>query len=186
MQDVLKSSAAAAAAAGAAPPAGAGPAAKLATKRALYAKAYQMVTNASKEAARQVAADLVGVTVGPVLASSIASLQATIATEVSRLMTTPPAGVAAAGTPDPNMTAVVTAMKARLDADKAATAGTGRDPLGVTGGTAPAQDVTYSYQGLMGSNATAALRPDQFAPVVKQFNDKLATTFEKTFTAEVK
>ena len=50
----------------------------------------------------------------------------------------------------------------------------------------PAQDVTYSYQGLMGSNATTALRPDQFGPMVNQFNDKLTTMFEKKFTAEVK
>jgi hypothetical protein len=84
------------------------------------------------------------------------------------------------------MTALVNAMKARLDADKAATAGGGRDPLGKKGGTAADQDVTYSYQGLMGSNATTALRPDQFNPMVKQFNDRLTTMFEKPFSAETK
>ena len=84
------------------------------------------------------------------------------------------------------MVAMVAAMKARLDADKAATAGGGRDPLAKTGGTAAAQDVTYSYQGLMGSNAKTTLRPDQFGPMVEQFNSKLSTTFEKKFTAEVK
>jgi hypothetical protein len=46
--------------------------------------------------------------------------------------------------------------------------------------------VTYSYQGLMGSNATTAMRGDQFDPMVKQFNDKLKTFFEKNFTADVK
>jgi len=39
---------------------------------------------------------------------------------------------------------------------------------------------------LMGSSETTALRPDQFGPMVQQFNDKLSTTFEKKFTAEVK
>jgi hypothetical protein len=153
---------------------------------ALYRRAYQLVTNASKAAATQVATDLLSTTVTPVLTSSVAALQSTIGTEVTRLMTTPSSGVAAAGPPDPNMAAIVAAMKARIDAGKAATAGTRRDPLGATGGTAPAQDVTYSYQGLMGSNATTAMRGDQFDPMVKQFNDKLKTFFEKNFTADVK
>jgi hypothetical protein len=154
--------------------------------RELYTRAYELVTNAATEASRQVAADLVAATVDPVLATSVSDLQASIGTEVTRIMGTPAAGVAALGTPDPNMTAMVTAMKARLDADKAATAGGGRDPLGPKGATAADQDVTYSYQGLMGSNATTALRPDQFGPMVQQFNDRLSTTFEKKFTAEVK
>ena len=186
MQAALRSAAAAEAAVAAGLPPGVAPASKIATARGLYEKAYQLVTNASKVASQQVATDLVAATVNPVLATSVSSLQGTIATEVTRLMTTPPAGMAAAGTPDPNMTAVVTAMKGRLDTAKAATAGTGRDPLGAPGGTAPAQDVTYSYQGLMGSNKTDAMRADQFAPVVNQFNDKLATLFEKKFSAEVK
>ena len=38
----------------------------------------------------------------------------------------------------------------------------------------------------MGSNATTALRPDQFNPMVKQFNDRLANLFEKPFAAETK
>jgi len=38
----------------------------------------------------------------------------------------------------------------------------------------------------MGSNKTDAMRADQFAPVVNQFNDKLTTLFEKKFAAEVK
>ena len=100
-------------------------------------------------------------------------------------MTTPPAGVPALGPADPNMAALVSAMKTRLDADKTATAGGGRDPLGA-GKTAPDQDVTYSYQGMMGSNITRAIRPDQFEPLVKQFNDKLSKTWERDFKVEVK
>lgn len=38
----------------------------------------------------------------------------------------------------------------------------------------------------MGSNKTDAMRADQFAPVVNQFNDQLRTLFEKKFSAEVK
>jgi hypothetical protein len=144
-----------------------------------------MVTNAATAASRQVAADLVASTVGPVLTASVGDLQATIKAEVDRVMSTPPAGVPALGAPDPNMTAIVAGMKAKLDANKAATAGTGRDPLG-SGAAAPAQDVTYSYQGMMGSNTTRALRPDQFNPMVDNFNTKLTTLFEKKFTAEVK
>jgi hypothetical protein len=183
LESVLKSAAAAAAA----PlPPGVAPPAKMARAAELYRKAYALVTNASQEASKAVATDLVSAVVGPVLTASVTSLQASIASEVTRVMTTPPSGVAALGPADPNMAALVSGMKARLDADKAATAGTGRDPLGKTGGTAPAQDVTYSYQGMMGSNNTRAVRPDQFAPMVAQFNDKLTTTFEKKFSAEVK
>jgi hypothetical protein len=182
MLAILKSAGAAAAA----PlPPGVAPPPKLARQRELYEQAYQMVTNAATAASRQVAADLVASTVGPVLTASVGDLQATIKAEVDRVMSTPPAGVPALGAPDPNMTAIVAGMKAKLDANKAATAGTGRDPLG-SGAAAPAQDVTYSYQGMMGSNTTRALRPDQFNPMVDNFNTKLTTLFEKKFTAEVK
>jgi hypothetical protein len=122
----------------------------------------------------------------PVLTAGVSDLEAAIGTEVDKVMGTPASGVAGLVTPDPNMVALVGAMKARLDADKAATTGGGRDPLGQSGGTAAPQDVTYDYQGLMGSNATTAMRPDQFEPMLRQFNKRLTTTFEKTFTAEVK
>ena len=46
--------------------------------------------------------------------------------------------------------------------------------------------MTYSYQGLMGSNRTTALRADQFASLVQAFNDRLRTTFERVFTARVR
>jgi len=182
----LKSAAASATAAAAALPAGAAPSPKMHKQRALYARAYQMVSNAALDASVQVATDLVATVTDPVLRSSVSDLQASISTEVTRIMGTPPAAVPGLGTPDPNMVAMVAAMKTRLDADKTATAGGGRDPLKGGTGTAPAQDVTYSYQGLMGSSETTALRPDQFGPMVQQFNDKLSTTFEKKFTAEVK
>ncbi len=185
MVATLKAAAASAAAAAAALPPGVAASPKMGHARELYARAYQMVTNAARSASREVATELIATTVNPILTTSVSDLQATIDTEVNRIMTTPAAGVAALGTPDPNMVAMVAAMKARLDADKAATAGGGRDPLAAPGGTAPAQDVTYSYQGLMGSNRTTALRADQFGPMVSQFNDKLTTMFEKKFTAEV-
>jgi hypothetical protein len=156
------------------------------TTSQLYQVAYALVTNAAQTAARELASELIGATMTPVLVTGVSDLQSAIGTEVGRVMGTPASGVAALGTPDPSMTAIVTAMKARLDADKAATKGTGRDPLGTPGGTAPDQDVTYSYQGLMGSNATTALRPDQFDPMVKQFNDRLTNLFEKPFAAETK
>jgi hypothetical protein len=183
MESVLKSAAAAAAAAPLPP--GVAPPAKMARSGELYRRAYTLVTNASREASKQLATDLINTVVQPVLASSVKTLETTIETEVNRVMTTPPSGVAALGPADPNMAALVAAMKARLDANKTASAGGGRDPLG-TGKPAPAQDVTYSYQGLMGTHGTMAVRADQFAPIVNQFNDKLTTFFEKDFTAEVK
>lgn len=182
MLAILKSAGAAAAA----PlPPGVAPPAKLANERALFERAYRMVSNAATGASRQLAAELVSTTMQPALRSSVTDLQGKIRAEVSRVMSTPPAGVAALGPADPNMTAMVAAMKKVLDADKAATKGTGRDPLG-SGVAAPAQDVTYSYQGMMGSNATRALRPDQFRPLVNKFNSKLTKTFEKRFRGEVK
>lgn len=184
MAEALKGAGAAAAAAAAALPVGATPA-KAESTRALYERARDLVQNAARTAARQVATDLVSTTIDPTLSASVTALQATIATEVGRVLTASPSGLAAAP-PDPNMAAVVSAMKGRLDAAKAATKDTGRDPLGKEGGTAPAQDVTYSYQGLMGSNASAEVRADQFAKLVTGFNQKLKTFFERSFTAEVK
>jgi len=189
MVATLKSADAAAAVAAAVPlPPGAARRRKAATVGALYQRAYRLVQGASQNAAAQVGADLVGETVKPTLTASVTQLMTTIDTEVKRIMVTPPSGVAALGTPDPNMTAMVNAMKARLDANKAATAGNpGRDPMGPSGtGSAPAQDVTYSYEGLMGSSTTRALRSDQFEPIVKNFNDKLRTPGEQTFKADVK
>jgi hypothetical protein len=142
------------------------------------------VNNSAREAARQLAVDLITGVVQPVLTSSVSSLQTSIRNEVTRLMTTSPGGLAAAGAADANMAAMVRAMRDRLDAAKRATAGSGRDPLGA-GQAAPDQDVTYSYQGLMGSNATGALRADQFQPVVHQFNSRLKTFWEKDFHADV-
>lgn len=156
------------------------------TARQLYAKARDIVANASREAAQQVATDVITATVDPLLTENVTSMQADIAAEVTRVMTTPPAGMARAASPDPNMTAIVNAMKARLDADKAATKDTGRHPLAAEGSTAPDQDVTYSYQGLMGSNKSTAVRADQFARLVGHFNKHLKTLFEKPFKAEVK
>ena len=156
------------------------------TTGALYRDAYGLVTNAAQTAARELATELIATTMTPVLTTGVSDLESAIGTEVGKVMGTPASSVAGLGTPDPNMVALVGAMKARLDADKTAAAGGKRDPLGQTGGTAPAQDVTYDYQGLMGNNATTAMRPDQFGPMLNQFNDNLSKTFEKTFTAEVK
>ncbi|MET0773225.1 MAG: hypothetical protein ABWZ82_09085, partial [Candidatus Limnocylindrales bacterium] len=155
------------------------------TTRQLYQVAYGLVAAAAQTAARELASELIGSTMTPVLVTGVSDLQSAIGTEVGRVLGTPASGVAGLGTPDPSMTAMVTAMKARLDADKAATAGTGRDPLG-QGKAAPDQDVTYSYQGLMGTHGTMAVRKDQFEPMVKQFNDRLTNVFEKPFAAETK
>ena len=182
MAALVKSASAAAAAP---PPPGATPAPKMTRATELYRKAYGVVSSMSKEACRQVATDLINTVVQPVLTSDVAGLESTIQTEVDRVMSTPPSGVAALGPPDPQMAALVSHMKGKLDADKAATAGGGHTPLG-SGKAAPDQNVTYSVQGLMGSSKNTSIRADQFNPMVKQFNDKLKKTFEKTFTAEVK
>ena len=164
---------------------GSTPEPKVKRTKALYERAYATVTAASKEAAQQLAADLLSSSIKPILQASVTSLQSTVAAEVGRIMTTTPTGLAAAA-PDPNMAAVVAGMKARLDADKAATSGTKLDPLAKSGATAPDQDVTYSYQGLMGSNKSTELRADQFQSLVDQFNKKGKSIFESTFTAETK
>ena len=182
MLAILKSAAAAAAA----PlPPGVVPPPKLASHQALFERAYRLVSNAASGAASQLAAELVRTTLAPVLKASVSDLEGRITAEVNRIMTTPPAGVAALGPADPNMAALVAGMKKTLDVDRAGTKGTGRDPLG-SGVPAPDQDVTYSYQGMMGSNATRALRPDQFRPLVNKFNSKLTKLFEKSFHGEVK
>lgn len=153
---------------------------------ALYRTARDIVTNASVAVARQIVADLLSSTITPVLTASVAALQSQVQTEVNRVMTTSAEGVAATGTPDPNMVAAVATMKARLEAAQAATAAsTSRDPTGA-GQAAPDQDVTYSYQGLMGTNRTTALRSDQFAPMLSQFNSRLTSIWERNFTAEAR
>jgi hypothetical protein len=183
MESILKSAAAAAAAAPLPP--GVAPPPKMARAGELYRRAYTLVTNASREASKQLASDLIRTVVQPVLTASVTELQTAIETEVNRVMTTPPAGVARLGPANPQMAALVAAMKTRLDANKTASAGGGRDPVGA-GKPAPDQDVTYSYQGLMGTHGTMAVRADQFAPMVRQFNNELTTFFEKDFSAEVK
>ncbi len=65
----------------------------------LYRRAYDMVSNASREAAQQVATDLIGATVDPLLEENVKSIQSDIASEVTRIMSTSPAAIAAAGTP---------------------------------------------------------------------------------------
>ena len=181
MEAVLKASGAAAALIGLIP--GLAPA-KTAGVRDLYGKAHAMVNTAAAEAAKQVSADLLNTVIPPVITAGVTDVQTSIQTEVDKVMGTPPPAGAAAAT-NPAMAALVAAMKARLDADKTASAGGGRDPVG-SGKAAPDQDVTYSYQGLMGSHGTMAIREDQLRPMVKQFNDKCTSLWEKDFKAEVK
>ncbi len=152
----------------------------------MYREAFGLVTNAARTAVRELSRQLVASTMTPTLISDVSDLQSSVRTEVDRIMGTPASGVAALGTPDPAMTTMVSAMKARLDADKAATAGTGRNPLGLPAGAAPSQDVTYTSTGLMGSSGTTGLRPDQFQPMVQQFNDNLKTLTEQPFKPEAR
>lgn len=175
----------ASAAAAVAPPPGVAATPKMQRADELYRKAYGIVSSLSKEACRQVSSDLIGAVIQPVLATGVSDLEATIQAEVAKVMTTPASGVAALGPPNPQMAALVSHMKAQLDADKAATAGGGRSPLG-TGKAAPDQNVTYSVQSLMGASKDTSLRADQFNPMVKQFNAKMKNMWEKNFTAEVK
>jgi hypothetical protein len=83
------------------------------------------------------------------------------------------------------MAKIVTDMKTRLDNAKTALSGTSMDPLGVEGGTTPAQDVTYSYQGMMGSGKNTEIRADQFKLLVDNFNSNLKKATEQNFKAEV-
>jgi hypothetical protein len=162
---------------------GTGPAA-LATSGQLYRRAYSILANAAREAATQLASELVQSQVEPVIQTSVTAFSTALDAEVARVMTMSPAELAAAGNPDPNLRQFVQDMKGRLDADKAATASTGRNPLGATGGTAPDQDVTYSVQSLMGSNQTTAVRADQFRPMADQFNANFKATTEEPFRPE--
>jgi hypothetical protein len=182
MAGLVKSATAAAAVP---PPPGAAAPPKLKRSRELYRKAHDVVSSMAKEASLQVSTDLINSVVQPVITSSVNDLESAIQTEVNRLMTTPPSGVAALGPADPQMAALVSHMKAQLDADKTAAAGGGHTPLG-TGKAAPDQHVTYSVQSLMGSSKNTSIRADQFNPMVDQFNNKLRTLFEKKFSAEVK
>jgi hypothetical protein len=176
MRDVIRQSREAAAAL----PAGAD---RLTNARQLYQRAYRLMTNSAQEAARQLAVDLIAEAVQPVLESSANALETTVRDEVGKVLNASPSSLAA-DAPDPRMAAVVNSMKARLDAAKAATAGTGRDPLH-NREVAPDQDVTYSYRGLMGTNSTAALRADQFRTMVNNFNTTFLATGEPSFRAEV-
>jgi hypothetical protein len=167
---------AATAAAVAAPPPGAAAAKpSVRTEKMLYGKAWVLVNNAA----------LVGSTLDPVLNTSVTSLRTAIAAEVNKVMTMSPTELAANPSPDPKMTKIVTDMKSRLDAAKTALAGTSMDPLGVEGGSTPAQDVTYSYQGMMGSAKSTEIRADQFKLLIDNFNANLKKTTEQNFTAEV-
>ncbi|HVL18113.1 MAG TPA: hypothetical protein VM387_08950, partial [Gemmatimonadales bacterium] len=174
-----------AAAAAPPPPGAAAPPPKMQRAGELYRKAYAIVSSMAKETCRQLSTDLIGGVVQPVLTTSVADLESTIGAEVTKVMGTPASGVAALGPPNPQMAALVAHMKAQLDADKAATAGGGRSPLGA-GKAAPDQNVTYTVQSLMGGSRDTSIRADQFNPMVRQFNNKLKNLWEKSFTAEVK
>jgi hypothetical protein len=182
LADLVKSATAAAAVA---PPPGAAAPPKMTRAGELYRRGYAVVSSMTKETCRQLSTDLINAVVQPVLTSSVKDLESTIQAEVDKVMGTPASGVAALGAPNPQMAALVSHMKAQLDADKAAAAGGGHTPLG-SGKAAPDQNVTYSVQSLMGSSKDTSIRSDQFNPLVKQFNDKLTTLWEKSFTAEVK
>jgi hypothetical protein len=155
------------------------------SSKALFAKAWVLINNAVRSSVKQLAAELVVDTMDPVLETSVTNLRAAIATEVNKLMGGSPSALTTAP-PDPNMAKIVADMKGRLDASKTALSGTGMDPLGVTGAKTPAQDVTYSYQGMMGSGTTSELRTDQFAPMLKKFNDTFKLATEQPFTVESK
>jgi len=176
---------AAAASAVAPPPGAAVPPPKMKAGGELYRKAHSVVSSMAKETCLQLSTDLIEGVVQPVLTSSVGELERAIEGEVSRVMATPASGVAALGPSNPQMAAVVAHMKAQLDADKAAAAGGGRSPLG-TGKAAPDQHVTYTVGSLMGAAKDTSIRADQFNPILKQFNSKLRTLFEKSFAAEVK
>jgi hypothetical protein len=157
---------------------------KVQQSRALYQKALQLVTNLSSTVSGEILGELLDTQLTPILQASVTALQGSVHAEVERIMNTPAGALAAAAPPDADLVAVVASMKARLDASKAATAAsTSRDPIGA-GQAAPDQDVTYSYQGLMGSNRTTALRVDQFQPMLTQFNTRFKKAREKDFKAE--
>jgi hypothetical protein len=153
------------------------------SRRRLIQTATTLLTNAARSATSQLASDLVEATTRPTLEGSVDEFREAVRAEVEKVMGTPASGVASLGTPDPNMTAIVAAMKTRLEANKAAAAGGGIDPLN-TGGKAPPQDVTYDRLGLMGTK-TGVLRPDQFQGVLGQFNGHLKNAQEKAFTTEM-
>jgi hypothetical protein len=182
MAGLVKSATAAAAVA---PPPGVAAPPKTARAGDLYRKAYEIVSSMAEETCRQLSTDLIAASVTPELATSVSDLESTIQAEVTKVMGTPASGIAALGPPNRQMAALVAHMKAQLEADKAASAGGGRSPLGA-GKAAPDQNVTYTVQSLMGSSSNTSIRADQFNPMVRQFNSKLKSFWEKTFTAEVK
>jgi len=172
-------------AAAAPPPPGVTVKPSIKSAKALYAKAWVLINNAARSSVKQLAAELVVDTMDPVLEASVTSLRAAIALEVNKVMGGPP-GSLTASPPDPNMAKIVADMKGRLDSAKTALSGTGMDPLGVSGAKTPAQDVTYDYQGMMGSGATTDFRADQFAPMLKKFNDTFKLPTETPFTVDSK
>jgi len=154
------------------------------SQQQLLAKAWQLVSKSANEACTQLASELITSKFKPILETSVGQIRVVIAAEVDRIMGMSPAEMAANPSPDPIMEVLVKDMKGRLDTAKTALAGTGMDPLGVSGATTPAQDVTYSYEGMMGSGTTRAVRPDQFGPIVDGFNNTLKLATEQPFKAE--
>jgi hypothetical protein len=161
------------------------PPAALQSAKALYRKALEIMNAAALGAGEQLISDLLDQVLTPVLADSVKDLQAAIAAETDKAMGATPSAMAAAAAGSPQLTALVAHMKAQLDADKTASAGGGRTPLG-TGKPAPSQHVTYSVQSLMGSSADTTFRADQAQALVDGFNDKLKKFMETKFEAKVK
>lgn len=185
LQSILPSAAAAAAEAILAMVTGGAATPAIARRRELYQRAHALINNAAREAATQLASELIRSQVEPVIQASVTAFQSALESEAANIMTKSPAELAALGDPNPAMRALVSDMKRRLDIDKQRTAGTGRDPLGA-GVTAADQDVTYSAQGLMGSNQSTDVRADQFRPMVNQFNEHFKGFWEQPFTVETR
>ncbi|HYN69856.1 MAG TPA: hypothetical protein VEX41_06580 [Candidatus Eisenbacteria bacterium] len=142
------------------------------TAAKLQALTRKVVQTAARNTAIETIRTTIASQLGPIYSTHVSSLQADVAQEVTRIMTTPAAGAAAAAPKDPDLAAVAAAMKTRLDAQTPAgrtDTNPARAGAGAAEPAAGSQEVTYKNTGIMGDNS-ADVRPDQFKTMVSQFN----------------
>lgn len=140
----------------------------------LYQAVRAAVTSAATAASTNAVRAFLSSEITPVLQSSVTSLQAAVGTEVDRIMGTPAGALATAGPTDPNLAALATSLRARLQTEvtaaRTAQAGTAGTSAVNPGAGAPAQSVTYGTVNMMSDN-TNVFRPDQFVELARRFNE---------------
>ncbi len=146
-----------------------GGAATLTSPRQVYVALLNFVQQIGLAVGTNSVSSAVKAQVKPLIDANVAALDSAVKADVDAIMDTPAGALAARGPKDPRIAALASQMRGQLVTEMVSTIGANPLNLRNPGGSAPAQSVTFSTQGMMSDN-TASIRPDQFTEMVQQFN----------------